>query len=255
MTQIKKGDLSYLGKKVSCVVDRKIGSVHPKHPDIIYPLNYGYVEGLIAGDGEEQDVYFLSEKNSPVKSFEGVVIGIIERIDDNEDKWVAVSEKDLGTPLCYECNVMHEVNFQEQFYHSKFHPLYEKTAGAIMFTRQNGRLEILLTESFKGHIGFPKGHIEYGETEEQTALREVLEETGLKASLLDGFRAEYTFKTLENSTKTSVFFASEFTGKPVLQQEEVKNHWLVPLDEAMEKLNWESDRDILRSFRDFLQNN
>lgn len=253
--QIKKGDLSYLGKKVHCVVDRKIGSVHPKHPDIIYPLNYGYVEGLIAGDGEEQDVYFLSEKNAPLESFDGVVIGIIERADDDEDKWVAVSEKDLGTPICYECNVMREVNFQEQFYHSKFHPLYEKTSGAVMFTRENGVLMILLTESFKGHIGFPKGHVEYGESEEQTAIREVLEETGLNAELIDGFRAEYTFRTLDNSTKTSVFFASEFKNEPVLQAEEVKNHWLLPFDEAMHKLNWESDREILRLFGEFLQKN
>ena len=251
--QIEKGDLSYLGKKVHCVVDRKIGTPHPKHPDIIYPINYGYIEGLVAGDGEEQDVYFLSEKSTPLDEFDGVIIGVIERLDDNEDKWVAVAENDVGTPVCYECNVMREVNFQEQFYKSKFHPLYEKTAGAIMFTRQNGRLEILLTESFKGHIGFPKGHIEFGETEEQTALREVLEETGLEARLLDGFRAEYTFRTLDNSTKTSVFFASEFVGEPVLQVEEVKNHWLLPFDEAMEKLNWESDRKVLAEFGGFIK--
>ena len=52
-----------LGKTVNVIVDRPLGSVHPKHSNIIYPINYGYVEGIIAPDGEEQDVYLIIDRN------------------------------------------------------------------------------------------------------------------------------------------------------------------------------------------------
>lgn len=246
---IKKGDLSYLGKTIKAVVDRKIGDTHPKHNDLLYPINYGYVEGLVAGDGEEQDVYFLSEKEKKLNEFEGVVVAIIERENDNEDKWVAVSANDVGKPICYKCNIMHEINFQEQFYTSKCHVLFEKTCGAVLYNKTDNKY--LLTESFKGHIGFPKGHVEFGENEHETALREVLEETGLSVELLD-FRTEYTFTTLENSQKNSVFFAAFYDKTPVFQKEEVKNYWFLNYEEALEKLNWENDRTVLKQFHEFL---
>ena len=56
MTKIPRGDKSYIGKAVTVTVDRPIGTHHPKHREIVYPINYGYVEGLLGGDGEEQDV-------------------------------------------------------------------------------------------------------------------------------------------------------------------------------------------------------
>ncbi|MGN1103558.1 MAG: inorganic pyrophosphatase [Candidatus Coproplasma sp.] len=68
-----------------------LGSTHPKHPDIIYGVNYGYIEGIIGGDGEEQDAYILGV-DTPVEHFDGVVIAIIERLDDNETKWIVAPE-------------------------------------------------------------------------------------------------------------------------------------------------------------------
>ena len=50
----------YLGKTVTVRIDRPVGSVHPKHPEVIYPINYGYIPGVIGGDGEELDVYAVS---------------------------------------------------------------------------------------------------------------------------------------------------------------------------------------------------
>ena len=76
-----------LGKKVTVLIDRKMGSVHPNHPDILYPLNYGHIPGLLAEDGEEQDAYVLGIDH-PLDSFTGTVIAIIHREDDVEDKWV-----------------------------------------------------------------------------------------------------------------------------------------------------------------------
>ena len=78
---------------VKVIVDRPLPIYlpHPKHDDIIYPINYGYVEGIIVGDGEGEDAYILGV-DKPVKEFEGKVIAIIHRKDDEEDKWVVAPE-------------------------------------------------------------------------------------------------------------------------------------------------------------------
>ncbi len=76
-----------LGKIVKVTVDRPMGTYHPKHKDIYYPINYGYIEGIMASDGEEQDAYILGV-NQPVEEFTGKVIAIIHRLNDVEDKWV-----------------------------------------------------------------------------------------------------------------------------------------------------------------------
>ena len=59
-----------IGKLVKVIVDRPLGSFHPKHKDIFYSVNYGYVPGVIASDGEEQDAYILGI-DEPVAEFEG----------------------------------------------------------------------------------------------------------------------------------------------------------------------------------------
>lgn len=76
-----------LGKSVTVIVDRPLGTKHPNHKDIIYPINYGYIENLFAGDGEEQDAYILGI-DKKVDIFRGTVIAIIHRLDDVEDKLV-----------------------------------------------------------------------------------------------------------------------------------------------------------------------
>lgn len=79
---------SLLGKTVTVVIDRPMGSAHPRHPDMIYPVHYGYILGMLAEDGEEQDVYLLGVEHT-VKEYRAQVIGIIRRRDDVEDKLVA----------------------------------------------------------------------------------------------------------------------------------------------------------------------
>lgn len=79
--------LDTLARTVDVEIDRPIGSVHPTHRDMIYPLNYGYVPGVMGGDGEEQDAYIMGI-DVPVQRFTGEVIAVIHRKDDNEDKWV-----------------------------------------------------------------------------------------------------------------------------------------------------------------------
>ena len=100
-----------IGQTVTVLIDRPMGTYHPKHKDIYYSVNYGYISGIIAGDGEEQDAYVLGV-NEPLQEFTGVVIAIIHRFDDVEDKWVVTPE---GVKFTKE-EIWEQVKFQEQFF-------------------------------------------------------------------------------------------------------------------------------------------
>lgn len=103
-----------IGKIVTVIVDRPMGSFHPKHKDIFYPINYGYIEGVIAPDGEEQDAYILGV-NKPVEKFTGKIIAIIQRLDDIEDKWVVCPENMFFSKE----EIAEKVKFQEQFFETE----------------------------------------------------------------------------------------------------------------------------------------
>lgn len=100
-----------IGKTVTVTIDRPLGSFHPSHPDIYYPINYGYIEGIMAPDGEEQDAYVLGV-DTAMKTFTGIVIAILHRRDDVEDKWVVAPEGMAFTKEEIEKNV----HFQEQYF-------------------------------------------------------------------------------------------------------------------------------------------
>ena len=102
-----------IGKTVTVTVDRPLGSCHPNHPDLYYPINYGYIEGIMAPDGEEQDAYILG-MDVPVETFTGTVIAVIHRNDDVEDKWVVAPE---GMTYSKE-EIEATVHFQEQYFDS-----------------------------------------------------------------------------------------------------------------------------------------
>ena len=100
-----------IGEFVKVIVDRPLGSYHPKHKDIYYPINYGYIEGIMAPDGEEQDAYIIGVHNA-VNEFTGKVIAVIHRYDDIEEKWVVAPE---GMNFSKE-EIMEQVDFQEQYF-------------------------------------------------------------------------------------------------------------------------------------------
>jgi len=115
MTQQEREQLvtSYLGKIVTIEIDRPIGTVHPKHPDLIYPINYGYIPGVLGGDGEELDVYLLGV-DTPQKTYTAQIIGIVYRRNDVEDKLVAAP---VGMSFSQE-EIADAVHFQEKYYDS-----------------------------------------------------------------------------------------------------------------------------------------
>ncbi|MDF2700287.1 MAG: inorganic pyrophosphatase family protein [Haloplasmataceae bacterium] len=102
----------YLNQYVKIIVDRPLGSKHPKF-DFIYSLNYGYIPGTISGDGQEIDAYIIGEFES-LFEFEGYVIAIIYRKNDNEEKLVVCKEKDKYTKE----QIYALVEFVERFFDS-----------------------------------------------------------------------------------------------------------------------------------------
>jgi len=106
----------YLGKIATVIIDRPIGARHPKYPDVKYPINYGYIEGIMAPDGEEQDVYVLGV-GEPLTTFVGRIIAVVCRENDVEDKWVAAPDG-----MHFTVNeIADAVHFQEQFFISRIY--------------------------------------------------------------------------------------------------------------------------------------
>lgn len=103
-----------IGDIVTVIVDRPLGSYHPKYKDLYYPINYGYIEGIIAPDNEEQDAYILGVDKA-VSKFTGKIIAIVHRFDDAEEKWV-VCPKNLSFS---KDEIMEKIKFQEQYFKSE----------------------------------------------------------------------------------------------------------------------------------------
>ncbi len=103
-----------IGQIVTVTVDRPIGSYHSDYPDTYYPINYGYIEGTMAADGEEQDAYILGV-GEPISKFTGRVIAVIKREDDIEQKWVVAPD---GVGFTKE-EIENLTYFQEKYFTSK----------------------------------------------------------------------------------------------------------------------------------------
>lgn len=104
----------YLNREVEVLVDRPLGSRHPEHPQMIYPLNYGYLPHTKSGDGEEIDAYIIGEF-FPLKSYRGIAVAVIHRMDDVEGKLVVAPKAGRYSRE----QIAALVEFQERFFHSR----------------------------------------------------------------------------------------------------------------------------------------
>ena len=104
-----KGE-DFLGKIVTVKMDRQLGTKHPKH-GFVYEVNYGFIPGTVSGDGEELDAYVLGE-HKPLEEFEGRVVAVIHRTNDDDDKLVVMAD---GRDYSNE-QIEALVEFQEQFF-------------------------------------------------------------------------------------------------------------------------------------------
>ena len=136
----------------------------------------------------------------------------------------------------------------------------EKSCGAIVFTYEDGIRKYVIirgTGMYQGFCGFPKGHMEAGETEQETALREVKEETGLEVTLLEGFReTDEHFLAREgrpNDRKTNVYFLAEYSEQDIKRQEsEVSEIVLLDYETALQSLQSAESRRELEAAEKYL---
>lgn len=232
----------YLGKPVEVIIDRPIGYIHHvKGITLHYTVNYGYLPGVIGGDGEEQDVYVLGV-SEPLERFKGCVIGAIRRKDDSEDKLVAAPEGMVFT----QAEIMEAVYFVEQYFDSTVDSLLRRSCGVIPYRMTESGPEFLVVLQTNHFWSVPKGHMEVFESEQETALRELKEETGLTARLHEDFRDLVEYPMARGGRKQVVLFLGEASGEVTLEPRELREYRWATGEEAKHLLHSEYIRILER---------
>lgn len=199
--------------------------------------------------GVEHTVYLLGEDN-PHTHFSGYVIALAKLKDSDEDEiWIAVP----GGVIMYEPKITGLLKKYLPVQKYSFMCFYEKSCGAVMYTYDEGERKYILITNISGHIGFPKGHIEDRENEIQTAKREIYEETGIKAELIDGFRFSYNYFINGFIRKKAVYYLSSFKKQDIkMNIREISEYRLLNFSDALELLNFRHDKELLEKADRFI---
>ena len=125
----------------------------------------------------------------------------------------------------------------------------EKSCGAVLFTERGGKRHyVLVSSTIDDNCGLPKGHMESGETEEETALREIWEETRVRAEILPGFYEAVEYMMPNGSRKRAAYFAARFDGQEAkINPLEHFDVLALPFEEALLALTYDSMKEILIS--------
>lgn len=132
---------------------------------------------------------------------------------------------------------------------------YIKSCGFIVYKAENNENFYLIIKSHNGDVGFPKGHMEPGENELQTAIRELKEETGMDVDTIHDFRyqIEYPLSRVPDAMKQTVYFLGKCTSDDIIIQEaEVASAEFVTYDKAIEKLTFEETKIMLKKANDII---
>ena len=132
----------------------------------------------------------------------------------------------------------------------------EKSCGGVLFTRQENTIRYLIIRHLAVHWGFPKGHMKDYESEQDTAAREVLEETGVEFEFYSNFREETHYKLKSGNMKNVVYFMGRRTGgKEEPQENEISEVRWVPLTDAIILLTYDTDAVVLRKAMRYIKDN
>lgn len=238
-----------LGKYVRVRVTNPIHSVNRQF-GFTYQLNYGTIEGKKRYDSVSCGAYIMGISH-PVRTFDGRVIAVIKRPDSAPVYVVAPKSTRY---------IVHQikdaVEFAEGKKDYKIDCLFERSCGAVVYRFINGELRFLLIKNKRSaNWGFPKGHVERGETNEQTAAREVLEETGIHIKILPKFfyKSEYTIQgKVEKSV--IIYLAKTDDSQTIIQKEEIEDYLWLNFEKANNILRFANDKTILKNARDYLIN-
>lgn len=133
----------------------------------------------------------------------------------------------------------------------------EKSCGTVLYTVKDNVIYYVLLRAHDGYCGFPKGHVEAGESEHETALRETWEETSIRAEIVGDFRREVSYTFGRKREKTVVYFLARFFDQTPAHNPgfEVRDHVVLPLTEACHALTFENTRVILCEAEEYIRKN
>lgn len=188
------------------------------------------------------------------KKIEVKIVGIIE-LEDSDEKRIVAVEKENNNIKSYSQITGMFYNVYE-LKKAKFKCLYEKTAGVIIYMLKNGEPYYLVIYSKKNFSGFPKGHVEFGETEEVTSKREALEEVGVKVELKPNFKSSISYTVFDTPIqKEVIFFLGEMKDNTEINIDtnEINNYEIVNYEQAKYILNDEL-MDVLTKAKKYIEN-
>jgi ADP-ribose pyrophosphatase YjhB (NUDIX family) len=134
--------------------------------------------------------------------------------------------------------------------------IFEKSCGAIVYTVDNGVIKYLLVEENSGFHSFPKGRMENEGTEEQTAIREIKEETNLDVELITDFRVSEQYNPAEKPgmTKQVVYFLAKYTDEPcVTRPNEVKSLKSLNLEDVLKVIEHDNKKELLKQADEYIK--
>jgi len=238
-----------LGRYVRIQITHPIHSAYNGGPGV-YRLNFGTVEGAKSFSGNIEGAFVLGVGKA-VRSFDGRVVAILRR-KGSDALMLAVAGKG---EVFIDNQIAEEVSFALDASEYTMECLYENSCGAVVFRRINGEIRFLLIKNRRSaHWGFPKGHMEAGESKEDTARREVLEETGVTIRIVPEFSAtsEYLIQNRVEKCVT-IFLAAATNTSTSIQREEIEDYAWQSFEKAMESLRFDNDKAILQKAFDFLR--
>ncbi len=232
-----------LGKFIRVRVTQTIGSVDADSSRV-YPLNFG------VADKDELstkcDGFYIMGINHPVRIFEGRVIASLKQ--NGKHYYIAAPK----SSRFINCDIIEALKLEGKY---KLDCIYERSCGAIVYRKINGIVRYLLIKNkHSANWGFPKGHVESGENSEETATREVLEETGINIDILPNFRSTSEYR-LQNKVEKSViiFLAKTDDTNTIIQPEEIDDYVWLDFDKALSRVKFENDKKILIDANEFLK--
>lgn len=236
-----------LGKFVRVKVTQPINSYN-KQFGYQYMLNYGIMHFNSKSGSSTQWAYIMGISH-PVRNFDGRVIARIKRATGSTVYVVAPKRMRF-----IQAEIEDAIEHAEGRGKYRLDCLYEYSCGAVVYRIiKDTRRYLLIKNRRSAHWGFPKGHIERGETSEDTAKREVLEETGIHIELLPDFveKSDYSIQgKIEKSV--SIFLARTDDTQTIIQREEIEDYIWLPYDRALSTLKFENDKSILEKAEKYL---
>lgn len=239
-----------LGKLVRVCITDPVGSPLPNGNT--YKLNRGKPIGKFKASSPISGVLILGIDN-PVNHFDGRVVAII-KFRDNGEQMLVASPKSKRY-IIWEIDAL--VKFYTEGRPYSIDCYYERSCGAVVFRKINNDYRYLLIRNRRSsNWSFPKGHIEPGETLEETAKREVLEETGLHIDIIPGFVSKSQYSIQNRIQKTVlIYVASTKDTQTKIQVEEIEDYVWLTYESALKNLKFENDKTILTEAREFLIKN